>query len=72
MTETNPRTPSDPAPSAAPAPAPSTPVDQAPSASPAPRENPLLVTPTEGDLGKLGRAEPPLSGVVIKMVTPED
>jgi len=69
MTDSNPQAPSDNTPSAAPSTPPARPAGQDPA--PTPRENPLLVTPTEGDLGKLSRPALPERGIV-KMVTPED
>jgi hypothetical protein len=69
MADSNPQAPSDSTPSAAPSPPPSGPVSQDPA--PTPRENPLLVTPTDGDLGKLSRPALPERDV-IKMVAPED
>jgi hypothetical protein len=69
MADPNPQAPSDNTPSPAPAPPPSGPVSQDPA--PTPRQNPLLVTPTDGDLGKLSRPTLPERDV-IKMVVPED
>jgi len=61
----------EPAPTA-PMPAPATPAPAPPPQPvgqiPTPRENPLLVTPTEGDLGKAGRG--PDRNAVTKRTRP--